>query len=47
MTAKRRPLLIAAVLSLCGVALLVSRAQIASDTLPTELKRRVFWQMVT
>jgi hypothetical protein len=47
MTAKRRPLLVAAVLSICGVALIVSRAQIATNTLPTELNDGVFWQMVT
>jgi hypothetical protein len=47
MTANRRPLLVAAVLSICGVALIVSRGQVASDTLPTELNDRVFWQMVT
>jgi hypothetical protein len=47
MTAKRRPLLVAAVLSICGVALIVSRGQVVTDTLPTELNDRVFWQMVT
>jgi hypothetical protein len=46
MTAKRRPLFVAAVLSLCGAALIMSRAQVVSDTLPSELTDRVFWQMV-
>jgi hypothetical protein len=49
MIAERRPLslLVAAVLSICGVALIVSRAQIAPSTLPAELTDGVFWQMVT
>lgn len=45
MTATRRPLFVAAVLSLCGAALFVLRAQVVTDTLPTELSDRAFWQM--
>src|SRR6202165_4016069 len=45
MNIKRRPLF-ATVLSVCGVALLVSRAQVVTDSLPTELSDRAFWQMV-
>jgi hypothetical protein len=47
MTVRRRPLFVAAVLSLCGVALIASRAQVVTDTLPTELNDRLFWRMVT
>ena len=46
MTIKRRLLFVAAVVSLCAVALILSRAQAVPDTLPTELNDRAFWQMV-
>ena len=46
MTVKHRTLFATAVLSLCVVALFVSRAQVVTDTLPTELSDRAFWQMV-
>ena len=46
MTIKRRLLFVAAVVSLCAVALILSRAQAVPDTLPAELNDRAFWQMV-
>jgi hypothetical protein len=46
MTIKRRLLFVAAVLSLCGVALILSRAQAVPDTLPTELNDQTFWGLV-
>jgi hypothetical protein len=47
MTAKRRSWFVAAVLGLIVAALIASRAQVGTDTLPAELNDRAFWQMVT
>jgi hypothetical protein len=46
MTIKRRHWLATVVLSLCGVALVISPALVLTDTLPAELNDRTFWQMI-